>query len=522
MIRKLTILASLFLLLGILSCTKLNEDFEGNLTQSQIGAGGAGNATALLTQLYNDTKGTFQNQDQIFALWEMTTDELIGPTRGPDWDDNGVWRVLHEHKWDGDNQRIIDAFKSLNGIAYGATDLLRFSPTPLQGAEARAIRALAQFYLLDGWNQVNFREPGESVVTASNVRTGLDALTYIITELETILPTLPNAPATGATKNGARALLMKCYLNKGVIANRATPTFDVADMNKAITYADQIITSGSVSFSSNFFDNFAPNNGTIGKENIWTQQNTGGSQSFGIRSRWRSTMHYKQNPGGWNGFSTLSDLYNKFEATDVRRGTNYPTTGSPANPGSRTTVGLFRGQQRDLKNDSLYTDRGGAPLIFTDQVRSIETGDNLEVTGIRAYKYPIDFNNEENGGGNVDNDYVIFRLGDVLLMKAEAILRGGTGTIAGSYGSTALIIVNGVRTNRGATALAAVTLDNLIDERARELYLESWRRQDLVRFGKFLLPMQEKPATSDPKYLLFAIPNQALAINPNLKQNPGY
>ena len=70
--------------------------------------------------------------------------------------------------------------------------------------------------------------------------------------------------------------------------------------------------------------------------------------------------------------------------------------------------------------------------------------------------------------------------------------------------------------------MASVSLDQLLDERGRELYLESWRRQDLIRFGKFLQPMQEKPQASDPKYLLFPIPNQQLAINPNLTQNPGY
>ena len=137
----------------------------------------------------------------------------------------------------------------------------------------------------------------------------------------------------------------------------------------------------------------------------------------------------------------------------------------------------------------------------------------MEVTGIRAYKYPIDFQFDDNG--NVDNDYVIFRLGDVLLMKAEALLR--TNNAPG-----ALVIVNQLRVNRGASALAALTLDNMIDERGRELYLETWRRQDLIRFGKFLLPMQEKPQTSDAKYLLFPIPNGQLAANPNLKPNPGY
>jgi hypothetical protein len=109
-------------------------------------------------------------------------------------------------------------------------------------------------------------------------------------------------------------------------------------------------------------------------------------------------------------------------------------------------------------------------------------------------------------------------------MKAEAIMRGGTGaTNAGGYGTTALAIVNSLRTHvsRGASALASVSLDNLLDERGREMYLESWRKQDLIRFGKYLLPWQEK-AASDPKFLYFPIPNGQLAANPNLTQNPGF
>ena len=97
-----------------------------------------------------------------------------------------------------------------------------------------------------------------------------------------------------------------------------------------------------------------------------------------------------------------------------------------------------------------------------------------------------------------------------------------SGTVAGTYGSTPVAIVNSVRLNRRATSLASVTLDNLLDERGRELYMEDWRREDLVRFGKFLQPFQGKPDASDPKYLLFAIPDGQLAGNPNLKPNPGY
>jgi len=293
-------------------------------------------------------------------------------------------------------------------------------------------------------------------------------------------------------------------------------------MNQVITLADQIITSGTYTFATSYFDNFAPTNTTIGAENIWTQENVAGvsTGSPTVRSRYHSTMHYKQKPEGWNGFTTLSDFYNKFEPADKRRGVAYTVPGSP-NPGNRVNVGFLVGQQYDWTVDTALKDRTGAPLVFTPNVKSIEVGTNLEVTGYRAYKYPIDYTND--GSGNTDNDYVFFRLADVLLMKAEAILRGGTGTAAGPYGSTPVAIVNSIRTNagRGASILASVTLDQLLDERGRELYLESWRRQDLIRFGKFLLPFQEKPQ-SDPKYLLFAIPNQQLAVNPNLTLNPGY
>jgi hypothetical protein len=524
MLRKLFI-ALMFSSIALFSCTKLDNKFGGELTPDQVNAGGNANTAALLSGLYTNMQGLFQDQAGIYALWEMTTDELIGPTRGPDWDDNGVWRVLHAQKYDGENQRIIDAFKNLNGIDFGATDILRYNPTTQQKAEARFLRAVADFMLLDGWGQVNYRDPGENVLLPSRVRKDAEALDYIIAELNAVIPDLPNAPKYTANKNAARVLLMKCYLNRGVwasSASRAAPTFAAADMNQVITLADQIINSGLYSFTANYFDNFAPTNGAIGNENIFTQLNQGAVQAGNIRSRWHSTMHYNQNPGGWNGFSTLSDFYNKFEAADKRRGLNYPTAGSPPNPGNRNTVGFFLGQQYNLTNDQPLLDRTGAPLAFTAAVKNIEVGTNLEVTGIRVYKYPIDFAND--GGGNVDNDYVYFRLADVLLMKAEAIMRGGTGTVAGPYGSTALQLVNYIRLlpSRGASALVSVTLDNLLDERGRELYMESWRRQDLIRFGKFLTPFQEKNYTSDPKYVLFPIPNRFLAVNPNLIQNPGY
>lgn len=514
--KKIT--AILLLVATGIGCTKLDEKFDGQLTADQIGSGGSGggsgNVPALLNGVYTSMRGTFQGQAGVYALWEMTTDELIGPTRGGDWDDNGAWRVLHQHRFDGDHIRINEVWNDLNGVVYAATDLLRFNPSAQQAAEARYLRAFAQFLILDGWGQVPYREPGESAVQAPNVRKDAAALDFIISELNAALPNLPDAPVTRATKDAARTLLMKCYLNRGMIANRAAPSFAAADMQQVNTLADQIVAGGRFSFSTNYFDNFAPANTTIGRENIWTLENFGGVEGGDIRSRWHSSSHYNQQPSGWNGFTTLSDFYSKFEAVDKRRGVAYPTNSTTfPNPGNRVNVGFLVGQQYDMRNDAPLKDRTGAPLVFTPEINIIERGTNLEVTGIRAYKYMIDYPNADNGLWN--NDYVFFRLGDVMLMKAEALLRSGNA-------AGALTVVNTLRADRGATALTSLTLDNLIDERGRELYLECWRKQDLIRFGKFLNPRIQKPQASDPKYLLFPIPNSQVAGNPNLSQNPGY
>ena len=509
--KKILIIGTAFSLM-FMGCTKLDEKLNGEINPSA--SSGSANVDALLNSVYNSMRGNFQDQGNLFALGEMTTDAMIGPTRGGDWDDNGAWRVLHTHRFDGDNVHVRDVFSNLGGTNFAATDLLRFSPSTQQAAEARFLRAFAQYLTLDYFDQVPYREPGESVVAPAKVRKGTEALTYIISELDAIIPSLPDAPVKKANKNAARVLLMKCYLNKGVYANRAAPTFDAADMQKVITLADQIM-AGPYSFATSYFDNFAPNNDVIGKENIWTSENVGGVSSGGIRSRWHTTMHYNQNPSGWNGFTTLSDFYNKFEASDKRRGVAYAYTSpnAPANPGNRVDVGFLVGQQYNWSTDAALKDRTGAPLAFTPEVKIIEKGTNLEVTGIRAYKYVIDFQFDDNG--NVNNDYVFFRLGDVMLMKAEALLRTNSA-------AAGLVIVNTLRANRGATPLASLTTDNLIDERGREMWHEHWRREDLVRFGKYLLPVQEKPTASDPKYLLFPIPNGQLAANPNLTANPGY
>jgi hypothetical protein len=511
-INKISFLIVLMVLIGVLSCN-LDEELQDTLTKEQGEAflTGSADIDALLQSSYEGLHSPFQDQARFWMAQEHTTDEVIGPTRGGDWDDNGVWRVLHDHTWDADHSFLGDTFNDLLQVVFSTTNILTFDPSPQQAAEAIMLRAFVMFAVVDGWGQVPFREPGENLLNPPTVLSGADAVDKVISDVQSVMDDLPDGPTYHCNKDAGKVLLMKAYLNKGAFANREAPTFDAGDMNEVISLANEIIASGKYQIADNVYDNFAPNNDVISTENIFTNQNVAGQPAGSgnsVRSRWFCTLHYNQNPSGWNGFTTIADFYDKFDPNDERLSADY--TGQTDVSGIK--MGLLLGQQYD-QNGTALQDRKGNPLAFTKEVKLIETDNNLEITGIRVIKYPIDY----ASGDNVDNDAVLYRYSDVLLMKAEAILRGGTDP----NGQTPLELVNSIRAKRGVDPLANVDLDILLDERGFELYWEGHRRQDLIRFGKFLDAYTLKPASGNER-LLFAIPSTALAVNPNLQQNPGY
>lgn len=501
--KLFTLLAVLSMGLFISACTNLEEKLGSDITREQ--AEDLFDASALLQAAYDNLQLPFQDQSRFWAAQQHTTDETMGPTRGPDWDDNGIWRVLHNHTWDAEHDFLTSTFNDLLRIVFTSTDVLSFNPTPSQAAQARFLRAYAVFCVADGWGQVPFREAGEDLLVAPRVLTSEEALDFIASEIDAIMNDLPDGPAHLANKDAAKVLLMKVYLNKGTFANRANPEFPAGDMQEVIRLADEIINSGKYSLSMNFYDNFARNNDQLSTELIFTNQNLGGNRGGNIQSRWFCGLHYNQRPSGWNGFCTIAEVYDLFEEGDVRLSSDY----AGVTDVSGLKVGFLQGQQFNESGTPLE-DRTGANLAFTKEVNLTELGNNLEVTGIRVMKYPPDYITQDPA----NNDLVIYRYADVLLMKAEASARTGDA-------GTATSIVNQIRESRNATPIGSVTLDDLIDERARELYWEGHRRTDLIRFGKFLEPWSEKPA-SGPERLVFPIPARALAVNPNLTQNPGY
>ena len=485
------------------SCTDLSEEIRQDLNAEQ--ASKLVDVEALLNGAYNSMRLPYQDQSRFWAAQEHTGDQCVGPTRGPDWDDNGIWRSLHNHQWTAEHDFLTSTFSELLQVVFATTNILQFNTTARQQAEARYLRAFVMLSVLDGWGQVPFREAGSSLLEDARVLNAQETVDFVVSEIDAILNDLPDGPTHRANKDAARVLKMKALLNKGAYLNRANPTFDNADMLEVAAIGQSIMNSGKYSLSSVYFDNFAPDNHVRSTENIWTAENIGGVNSGNVRSRWFCTLHYNQNPSGWNGFTTLSEFYNSFEANDIRRGGDYP--GQTEVGGIKT--GLLVGQQFD-QNGVPLQDRRGNPLAFTPNVSLRESGNDLEVTGIRVVKYPIDY----NSGDNVDNDYVYYRYADVILMRAEALMRSGNTGEAQN-------LVNMVRSARGVGSLSSLTFDALLAERGRELYWEGHRRSDLIRFGKFLQPWQEKPASGQER-LLFPIPARSLAANPNLQQNPGY
>jgi hypothetical protein len=475
------------------ACTDLAVKGTDSVIESTSAAFKPTNVAAALEAAYKDF-GAYTDQANIYALGTHTSAELIPPTRGVDWGDNGVWRTLDQHTWDPTHEQVRNTWNQLNQRAYRCNEILASNPSASEAAEAKFIRAFHMSHIMDFYGQVPIRQVTEGPEVNPKVMTRSEAFDFIIKDLTEALPALPKvgpkADGYKATQAAARFLLARLYLNKAVYKASAAEgpyTFAAADMDEVIKNVD-LITADGFSLENKYFTNFTKNATT---EIIMT------TLEGSPQNRWRMTMHYDQNPSGWNGFTTLADFYAKFEANDQRRGEAALKNGTEF---SGTGRGFLRGQQFNDKGEPITEQRGKTPLIFTDDIKL--AGANVK-QGIRVIKYhPADA-----------GKYILMRYADAVLMKAEAQFRK-------NESANALATVNSVRSKRGATALSSLTADAMFDERRRELYWEGYGRQDEIRFGKFLsgAGVVNKSAGT----VLFPIPANAITSNPNLKQNPGY
>lgn len=500
----------------LVSCSDLEiKETDSIFAESGGGFNGVADPASSLTNLDNNIRGNIEGQEHLYALTEVSTDETFVPTRGTDWGDNGIWRVLHQHTWSPSHNYVLSTWNQWNQNVFNASEIIdeRSNPSREQAAEAKFLRAFSMFWIMDLYGQVPFRQPDEGPEIEPEVLSRADAYAFILKDLDDAIQALPESgpdlsTTRNATKASARFLKARLLLNSGVYLGTGTP--DNAAMAEVVNLVNAIKADG-FDLQEGFFELFTDDEDT---ETIWWVNASSGNRMW-------NGLHYNQphtdnGGGGWNGFSTLAEFYDLFEGPpnsnyfgegqEERRGYVVdPTNANADNQGFG--YGMQIGQMYNGAGEALK-DRSNNPLAFTKELPGL-IGNN-EVTGIRTLKY-----SPRNGA--YASHQIIFRYADAHLMKAEALWRSGD-----AAGAT--LLVNELRVLRKANPLGSVSESDMLNERARELYHEMVRRTDMIRFDQYTRDWEFKDpgAVGDPNKNLFPIPSNALLSNSNLVQNPGY
>ena len=467
---------------------------------------------ALLAPVYSALHNT---QDNYYNVSEISTDEMIVPTRGQDWYDGGTWLDLHHQTWTATSPATLTFLNGIWNDAFSgitrANELLdalrnaRGRDQAIIAAEARTLRALYYYQLMDMFGGVPIFTTPQFAPQPRNTRA--EVFHFIESELLETRTALPDSWVAAdygrMTKGAADAILASLYLNAAVFtsdAPSATTYNSCASVrvgvqtacHAAIAAADRILNSGQYSLAADWHSNFAPDN-FASPENILVVKNLN-QPGLGLNFVMRA-LHYNQlTPTPWNGFAALAETYRAFDADDQRRGI------------------FLAGPQVNLDTGEPAFDRSGAPLVFTVDI--IDENNAGEGEGTRIIKWPPDPN---RAGPDNGNDFAYFRLGEILLIKAEAL----NALYPGSGEALALLNALRARVFEPDKPLTTVDRDVILRERLLELTAEAKRRQDLIRHGRYTQAWSFKQA-GGPRLVLMPIPQSQLDANPMLVQNPGY
>ena len=473
----------------------------------------------------------------FYLLQETTADGCVMTAHDGNWFDDARYRNHHMHTWVPDQNFIRSGWQCcFSGISLcnSLLTILDKAPEtpfkPVAIAELRAMRAWYYYMAMDLWGDVPLvTEFGAGVVTGPRVARKT-IFEFIESELKEVLPDLSGE--TGISTYGrpnkwmAYAFLAKIYINAPVYAGENRN-------NDVVAVCDQVITEaakGTIALDDDYLKMFHRDNGPQIKDFLFAvpyDRNYSGDFNFPSR-HWLSPYYrdiYGLSYGPAGCMKTWPEFYAKFtiDATDVRQkiwlaGKQYFDNGDPIMIPT-TNFGLDNSYNGPNPTQAILWQLEFTPEIrFRGDLMMFETGGDIvgRHQGYRSNKF-IDRTPGGPNGRTQSNDIPVFRYADVLLMKAEAILRGATPTM----GHTAVSLVNMVRNRSKASLFNSIDLNGLLDERARELCFEYWRRNDLIRFGKFEEPWGVK-TDNDPRKRVLPIPLTELTLNPAMTQNPGY
>lgn len=536
---KHTLGVLLIMVLGInLGCTDLSETIYSEITEDSYNYE-LGDATREVGAAYaNLRRWTDAGAGLGICIAQaISSDEAVFPANGSGWDDGGNFRRMHQHKWDGTQAHVIRMWNLFytgavlcnNIISVLEKENFPFAPEEDKEeliAETRALRAFYYWYIMDNFGDAPLVSEPSSEMPAKAPRS--EIYNFVVNELKEVINILPetknDANYGRFNKWGAKALLANVYLNAEVYTG-------TAQWEACISECNDILNSGVYQLDENFTDLFKTNNETSLENILVIPFDKIYAQGFNyhkasLHGANQKTFDLETSPWGAGAYKGTPQFVDTYDPDDIRLsatwfgGPQYASDGSPL-------LGSY--------------DKMGEPMVFVNEMPDgIFTS---EVEGFRFLKYEVAI----GANANLNNDYVLFRLAQVYLMKAECLLRT-------DKADEAAVLVTEVRkrafkdnpekaTVTGAQLLGSSsykygTVENYIltpqsnqypeqfgrmyDELGWELAGETFRRRDMIRFGHYTKAAWLSHSPSEDYRVLFPIPVEVVNSNPNLEQNPDY
>ena len=489
------------------ACTDLNETVYDTLPEDEFGSS-IEEISAIVAPAYLSLRN-LSSYDQAWGWADISADIMIAPTRvGGDWWDGGQYMVQTMHSWDARSLAIwplwngaMSAIATINKIIASllTNPQLEVELRERTMAELRGLRAFWYYQLIDYFGNVPLVTNYEDK-TLPETRQRAQIYQFIVTELLEVIPHL-RADVTDEsygkfTKGAAFTLLAKMYLN----AQEWTGT---ANWQGAISACDSVMLC-DYEIEPVWKTNFQVHNETS-REIIlpicYTNADAWGNVLHLYTLGYTDPVALGFAGEPWNGVCALPDFVNSFLDDDIRKRGSF-----------------LYGELRDPSSGELIVDHTIDMTIIPGSETDYPNGwgEVSMAAGARINKWEF-----EKGMMNtsLENDLIIFRLADIYLMKAEALTR------LGADNAEATRLVNIIRERAfGSDShnYTAVSLADIYSERRFELAFEFCGRQDMIRFGTFLLPRMFKPTTTESYRKLLPIPFDAWQANNKLVQNPGY
>lgn len=519
------------------ACTKLDDENFSQLNATQF-VPSAQDVSSLIGPAYGNWRGLMMGGNSFFRTNEISADELVIPSRPTGWVDGGIYRRMHEHTWTSQEGNTSDNWNNAYGgitncnrviyqIESGQIPVTTGKEATL--AELRVLRASYYYSLCDIFGNVpivdRFDVPVGFLPDQSTRKQVYD---FIIKEVTTALPLLSdNADKTtyGRFNNkwAAQSLLVRMYLNAKIYAGQEEP-------DKCIAACDAIIGSGKFGLETNLKDVFKTENENS-RETIFAipfdEKYAFGFNLVMETLQPQNQRTYNVESACWGGTCAIPQFINSYDPQDTRLKETWIQGPQLSASGEQ-----LLGANRAFK---------GKPLVLINSLPGVDSSE--EVHGYRLGKYEF----KQGIRINMSNDVPMFRYTDVLMAKAECLLRKGNAAAAAE-----LVTLVRARSFRDSPAKATVTGADLmkgsgyeygparndvvspkeggadipygrfLDELGWEFAMEGRRRQDLIRFGVFTKKSWLSHKPNGDYRILLPLPQAEINKNPKLKQNPGY